>query len=98
MSTKTRQVVNEELWRSVVWFAIGLFGWSLIITSTEAIEASALTALGLPILTAGVLFSIMVGIRILTGLELKAKTEGSQLLWLITSRTSHSREPCLSDR
>ena len=84
MNTDTRQIVSEELWRSVVWLAIGLFGWSLIITSTEVIEASALTALGLPILTAAVLFGVMVGIRILTGLELKAQTEGSQLLWLIT--------------
>ncbi|MUV56147.1 hypothetical protein [Halogeometricum sp. CBA1124] len=84
MSTDRRQIVTEELWRSVVWFAIGLFGWSLIITSSEMIEASALTAIGLPILTAALLFGIMVGIRLLTGLELKANTEGSQLLWLIT--------------
>lgn len=84
MNTNARQIVNEELWRSVVWFAIGLFGWSLVITSTETIDASALTVLGLPILTAAVLFATMVGIRILTGLELKAQTEGSQLLWLVT--------------
>lgn len=84
MNPETRRIVEEELWRSVVWFAIGLFGWSVIITSTEAIEASALTALGLPVLTAGILFGIVVGIRMLTGLELKAKTEGSQLLWLVT--------------
>ena len=72
------------MWRSVVWFAIGLFGWSLIISSTTLIEATALTALGLPLLTWGVLTIVMIGIRVATGLELKAQTEGSQLLWLIT--------------
>jgi hypothetical protein len=83
MNSETRQIITEELWRSVVWLAIGLFGWSLILTSTDVLEASALTALGLPLLTAVVLATVMVGIRLATGLELKAKTEGSQLLWLI---------------
>lgn len=84
MKTATRQIVTEELWRSAVWIAIGLFGWSMIIASTDLIQASALTALGLPILTWAVLTAVMVGIRVTTGLELKAKTESSQLLWLIT--------------
>ncbi|MDT3437440.1 hypothetical protein [Haloarcula sp. 1CSR25-25] len=83
MKPDTREIINEELWRSVVWLAIGLFGWSLILTSTDVLAASALTALGLPLLTAAVLAALMVGIRLATGLELKAKTEGSQLLWLI---------------
>ena len=84
MNVETQRIFNEELWRSVVWFAIGLFGWSLIISSTTLIEATALTALGLPLLTWGVLTIVMIGIRVATGLELKAQTEGSQLLWLIT--------------
>jgi hypothetical protein len=84
MNPETRRVVGEECWRSVVWFGLGLFGWSLLITSTDALEASALTALGLPILTAAVLGGVMVGLRLATGLELKADTEGSQLLWLVT--------------
>ncbi|WP_458189726.1 hypothetical protein [Haladaptatus sp. NG-WS-4] len=84
MRTETQQVIHEELWRSVVWLAIGLFGWSLIITSTDVIEATALTALGLPLLTAGVLATLMVSIRLTTGLELKTQTEGSQRLWFTT--------------
>ena len=84
MKTATRQIVTEELWRSAVWIAIGLFGWSMIIASSDLIQASALTALGLPVLTWAVLTAVMVGIRVTTGLELKAKTESSQLLWLIT--------------
>lgn len=83
METETRRIINEELWRSVVWFGIGLFGWSLIITSTNRIEASALTVLGLPILTTAALALVMIGIRVSTGAELEATTEGSQLLWLI---------------
>lgn len=84
MKPSTRDIVVDELWRSVVWLAIGLFGWSLTITSTDVIEASALTALGLPVLTAVVLAAVMVAIRLATGLELKAQTEGSRLLWLVT--------------
>lgn len=83
MNAETRRIVNEELWRSVVWFAIGLFGWSLIISSTTLIEATALTALGLPVLTWAVLTVLMIGIRVATGLELKAQTDSGQLLWLI---------------
>ena len=68
MNPETRRVVGEECWRSVVWFGLGLFGWSLLITSTGALEASALTALGLPILTAAILGGVMVGLRLATGL------------------------------
>lgn len=81
---ETQRIFNEELWGSVVWFAIGLFGWSLIISSTTLVEATALTALGLPLLTWGVLTVVMIGIRVATGLELKAQTESGQFLWLIT--------------
>jgi hypothetical protein len=84
MNAEVRRVATEELWRSVVWFAIGLFGWSFIIASTDVLEASALSVLGLPLLTAAVLGTVMVAIRLATGLELKAGTEGGQLLWLVT--------------
>jgi hypothetical protein len=84
VNAESRQVVVEELWRSVVWIAIGLFGWSLIVSSTDRIDASALTALGLPLATWAALTLSMIGIRLATGMELKVETEsGRYLMWFI---------------
>ncbi|QLH84602.1 hypothetical protein [Halosimplex pelagicum] len=84
MNAESREVVSEELWRSVVWIAVGLFGWSLIISSTDRIDATALTALGLPLATWAVLTLSMIGIRLVTGMELKVETEsGRYLMWFL---------------
>ncbi|MFC7044966.1 hypothetical protein ACFQH6_05575 [Halobacteriaceae archaeon GCM10025711] len=85
MDPDLERVVREELWRSVVWFALGLFGWATIINGSDAIEATAVTALGLPLLTWAALTGVMVGLRRLTGWELKVTDEGGQLLLLVTS-------------
>ncbi|ELZ27704.1 hypothetical protein C475_07280 [Halosimplex carlsbadense 2-9-1] len=79
-----KQIVGEELWRSVVWSAIGLLGWSLIISSTDRLDASAITVLGLPVATWSVLTLSMIGIRLATGMELKVETEsGRYLMWFV---------------
>ncbi|WP_049930240.1 hypothetical protein [Halosimplex carlsbadense] len=84
MNVGPKQIVGEELWRSVVWSAIGLLGWSLIISSTDRLDASAITVLGLPVATWSVLTLSMIGIRLATGMELKVETEsGRYLMWFV---------------
>lgn len=84
MNAESRQIVSEELWRSVVWIAVGLVGWSLIISATDRIDAGAFTAIGLPLATWAVLTLSMIGIRLATGMELKVETEsGRYLMWFL---------------
>lgn len=82
--TSRYRVLGDELLRGVVWYGGSLFGWSLIVTSSDAVPATPVTAFGLPALTALGLSLAMVGLRRLTGLELTVQTEGGQLLVAIT--------------
>ncbi|WP_157746042.1 hypothetical protein [Halorubrum trapanicum] len=84
MEYNTRRIINEELWRSVVWIAVGLFGWSMILSSTDQLEATAYTALGLPLLTWATLTIFMITLRVTTGMELKVETaSGKYLVWFV---------------
>lgn len=84
MNPHVRNVVSEELWRGVVWFALGLFGWAVVVDGSDAIPANALTALGLPVATFLVMTGVMVALRLVTGRELKVTDGSQQLLWWVT--------------
>lgn len=70
---QVRRILSEELWRSVAWAALGLFGWAIIISESGYLEANALTVLGLPILTWASLTVGMIGFRLTTGHELQVQ-------------------------
>jgi hypothetical protein len=76
--------LGEELMRGVVWYGASLFGWSFIVTSSDALSATPFTAVGLPALTALGLTLATVAVRRVTGLDLTVQTEGGQLLVAIT--------------
>lgn len=78
------RVLGDELLRGVVWYGASLFGWSVVVTSSDGVPATPATAFGLPAITALAIALGMVGVRHLTGLELKVQTEGGQLLVAIT--------------
>ncbi len=50
MSAKSRHIINEELWRSVVWAGLGLVGWAILISEFAWLDGTLLTVFGLPIL------------------------------------------------
>ncbi|UOO95933.1 hypothetical protein MUK72_04305 [Halococcus dombrowskii] len=75
MDLETRRVVNEELWRSIVWAGIGLFGWGILAGETALLEANVLTLLSVPFLTWTVLTTTMIGTRIVTGTELQVQSK-----------------------
>ena len=80
MKYDTRRVIKDELWRGVAWLALSLVGWSIIYTETNvAVIQGPVWAL-LVVGTVLGLIGLMVGIRLWTGLELKADTESSQVL------------------
>lgn len=65
------RIVREELWRSVVWAGLGLFGWAVITNLSDQLETNLWTVVGLAALTWAVLTAAMITIRLVTGRELK---------------------------
>jgi len=83
MSYELRRILREELWRSVAWAGLGLFGWALIITSTGQLDATVWTVVGLPVLTWATLTVGMIGLRLITGSDLQVQTrEGLHIVLL----------------
>ena len=81
MNAHVARILREETWRSVVWFGIALFGWATVLTGSETTEATAGTVLGLPVLTALVVASVVVGIRLATGRALQATGDVAYIAW-----------------
>lgn len=77
-------VLGEELLRGVAWYALSLFAWAFILSSSTLVSATPVTVLGLPAVTALGICLAMVGIRRSTGLDLKVQSEGGQLLTVIS--------------
>ena len=78
------RVLGEELLRGVVWYGGSLLGWAFILSESTVLPSTPATVLGLPAVTALGLVFVMVGIRRMTGLDLKVQTEGGQLLIMVT--------------
>jgi hypothetical protein len=74
MTPKGRQIVREELMRSIVWFGIGLVGWPLVVSNVEWLDATVLTVAGLPALTWASLTAGAIAVRVSTGATLRART------------------------
>lgn len=72
---QVRQVFREEFWRSIAWAAFGLFGWAIIISSTDQLATNAWTVLGLPVLTSASLTVGMISFRLTTGSSLRIQTK-----------------------
>jgi DNA-binding HxlR family transcriptional regulator len=80
---RVQQVLREELWRSVAWAGFGLFGWAILISSSDQLAATVWTVGGLPILTWATLTVGMIGLRLTTGGEFQVQTtDGLQLVAL----------------
>lgn len=73
--TEVRLILREELLRSIGWAALGLFGWAMVISSTDQLAANVWTVFGLPILTWASLTVGMIGYRLATGATLQVQTK-----------------------
>ncbi|QFU81622.1 hypothetical protein [Natronorubrum aibiense] len=83
MNVETRQIITEELWRSVVWAGLGLFGWAILIAEFAWLDASVFTVLGLPILTWAVLTGGLIGARLATTSTFRVQSQAGHLLAVI---------------
>lgn len=87
MNTRLERIVREELWRSIVWIGLGLIGWATLVDGTAWLDASVLTAFGLPVLTWAVLTAGLVGVRYVTRAELQAQRQRysrlNLLFWVV---------------
>ena len=70
MDTELRGIIREELLRSIAWAGLGLFGWAILVSSSDQLSATVWTVLGLPVLTWASLTIGMIGVRLLTGNDL----------------------------
>jgi hypothetical protein len=74
MTPERRQIVREELLRSIVWFGLGLVGWPLVVSNVEWVDATVLTVAGLPAVTWASLTAGAIAVRVSTGATLRART------------------------
>ncbi len=85
MSTEFRQLLREELWRSIAWAALALTGWALVITENSHLEATIWTVLGFPLVTWAFLTVGTITLRLLTGSSLQVRTtDGLHLAFLLS--------------
>lgn len=85
MSTEFRQLLREELWRSIAWAALALTGWAFIITENSQLEATVWTVLGFPLVTWAFLTVGTITLRLLTGSSLQVRTtDGLHLAFLLS--------------
>lgn len=78
------RLLGRELLRGVVWYAGALLVWSMVVADSPTVSATAWTLFLLPVLTALFLTGLMVAIQVRTGLDLRVRSEGGQLLHFVT--------------
>ena len=83
MNIETRQIITEELWRSVAWAGLGLVGWPILISEFAWLDMTVLTVLGLPILTWAGLTGGLIGVRLITEDELQVQSQRGVILSVI---------------
>jgi hypothetical protein len=74
MHPERREIVREELLRSIAWAALGLVGWPLLVAEVTWLEPTLLTVAGLPVLTWALLTATAVGIRLLSGTDPRVRS------------------------
>lgn len=80
---RVRSVLREELLRSIGWAALGLFGWPVLVTSSQRLSPSLWTVVVLPVLTWASLTVGMVSYRLLWDSDLRVhSTEGLHVVAL----------------
>ena len=67
MTPQRRQLVREELLRSIAWFGLAIVGWPLAISAVQWLDATPSTVFGLPVLTWASLTAGVIGYRLLSG-------------------------------
>lgn len=74
MKPQRRHIIREELLRSIAWIGLGIVGWPIVIAEVAWLDTTALTVLGLPVLTWAVLTMGVIGARTATSEELQIQT------------------------
>jgi hypothetical protein len=75
LSTLSRRVLREELFRSVVWAFLALVVWVQFVTSTDHLDATAPTLVGPPVLAWAAVTGSLVAVRLTKGGEPVAAVE-----------------------
>lgn len=82
MTPQQRNIVREELLRSIVWFGAGLVGWPLATAEVGWLHATPLTVLGLPVFTWAALTASAIGIRNVISMNYRVRSAAGASLSL----------------
>jgi len=74
MTPIQREIVREELLRSIAWFGLGLVGWPIVVTEVAWLEPSVLTVIGLPLVTWAALTTTAIALRSTTDSAAQVET------------------------
>ncbi len=83
MKTQRQQIVREELLRSIAWIGLGIVGWPIAIVELGWLDTTALTVIGLPLVTWTILTGSAIGIRSWTTQKLQIRTPTGLTVFLI---------------
>lgn len=83
MKSQRRQIVREELLRSIAWVGLGIVGWPIVIAEVGWLDTTALTVLGLPVLTWAALTTGAIGVRTATSKALQTRTPAGLTMGLL---------------
>lgn len=87
MNARLNRIAREELLWSLVWFGLGMVGWTMLVDGLAWLDASALTVAGLPVLTWGVLTAGAIGIRYVSATDLQLRTQRGFWISVATGAT-----------
>jgi hypothetical protein len=74
MHRELRQIIREELWRSVAWIGLGMVGWPILTEELAWLETTVVTVFVFPVLTWAVLTAGFIGVRAVTASDLQVQT------------------------
>lgn len=84
MNIEFRQLLREELWRSIAWAALALTGWAFVIAESQQLETTVWTVFGFPLVTWAFLTVGTISLRLITGSSLQVQTvDGLHLALLL---------------
>lgn len=83
MNAELRRIADEELVRSIAWFALGLVGWPFLAAEVAWVEANILTVFVFPVLTWAVLTAGAIGVRAVSAGEFRVQTPAGVSLSMV---------------
>jgi hypothetical protein len=74
MDAELQQIIREELWRSIAWIGLGMFGWPILSEEFVWLDTTVFTVFVLPVITWALFTAGFIGVRVMTATDLQIQT------------------------